>query len=175
MLTIIINLVLHNLIWFACVVGAARGHIWIGAILSASITTGQIIWFRQQHNLQPVLIWTAVLTCCGFIVDSSLAMASLIHFAANPYPIKLAPPWIIAIWLNFSVVMYMHFRAHFDKLWLLSILALICFPLAYAAGVKLGAAALPDGYRSLLWLGLIWAIILPAIVYILRSTREKGA
>jgi len=99
------------------------------------------------------------------VIDSIFAKYNLLVFQANPFYKNLSPPWMIALWLNFSTVLYACLKKYFLKYKILAFLSLFGFPLAYYVGVSLGAASLPNGNIGLLIIGVTWSIVLPGILY----------
>ena len=117
---------------------------------------------KQSYHLLNLIIFV---TATGFIVDSLFAAFKIILFRANPFFSFFSPPWMIALWTNFSIILYVFFNKYFLRCRLMFLLSLIGFPLAYAAGVGLGAASLLKGYISLFIIAITWAFVLPALLY----------
>lgn len=100
----------------------------------------------------------------GTLSDTVMMKMGLIEFSANPFQGYISAPWMSALWLSFAITFYSLLPSFFERYFLTSILSLISFPIAYAAGAALHAAYLPYGYASSMLIGLIWAILFPLIL-----------
>jgi hypothetical protein len=159
------NILCYYAVWFSCVLSAAQHMDWLGVTIALVITLVQCPCFYSQPYYKGLACFMLLLTTLGFIIDSGLSLFGCIQFHANPWPVALAPPWIIGLWLNFSFILYVHLKAYFHYFLPLFFLSLVGFPLAYCAGVKLSAASLPLGYVGLAILGCTWAVCFPSVLY----------
>ena len=162
---IIFHTVFYYIAWFGCLLSAAYDYYWLGIMIALIILMPQYYWQYKKRETKNLWIFIITLTLFGFIIDSCFLQLNLITFNANPFSFQLSPPWMIGIWLNFSVVLYGCLKKYFKNYWLFFILSLIGFPVAYLAGVKLGAATLPSGMTGLLIISITLAILLPLITY----------
>jgi len=162
MLRLLLNLSGYYLVWFACVLSASRGYVWVGFIASIIVTMLQVYCQSRFYSGRYLLHLIVALTLVGFAIDSFLLNWHLLYFQANPFNPRASAPWMIGLWINFAFILYAHIRSLFLRPWLLSVLALFGFPLAYYGGVVLGAANLPQGYIGLMVLGVFWAVAFPA-------------
>lgn len=165
---VVLFTVANYFIWFTCILSAASGRIWLGLILALIVTLTQLIWsHRAKIEIHYPLACLVLLS--GITIDSILSLSSIIVYHANPW--QLAPPWIIGIWLNFSLIYASCLLPLLTKKGLIATLAFIGFPLAYLAGAKLQAATLNYGYLSLLVVAITWAIVLPLLNHYLAQTK----
>ena len=86
----------------------------------------------------------------------------------------LAPPWIVALWLQFATSRETLLASLRDRPWIAAVVGAVGGPLAYGAGVRLGAASFPAGETtlSLLALAVVWGIVLPWATWF--AYREGG-
>lgn len=160
--------------WWACVLGAARGWPLLGPAVVAALLVLQV------GTLPPGLrgrTWRFVLLlgAAGTAVDSLLAGLGVftLRGAAVPW---LAPPWITALWCQFATVVPA-LAALAPRPAVAALLGAVGGPLAYAAGARLGAASLhPTAWVSLLAIGAVWAVALPAMLrlHALRPLSAEG-
>ncbi len=161
--------------WFAIVASAARGWIWAGPALAAGLLAAFSLGIAPRARLRWLLA-VALLGLVGGAADSLVSAAGLVRFAAGFHP-WLAPPWIAALW-SFSAVWLPNLRDLGRRPWLASALGAAGGPIAYAGGVRLGAATFPPlpqpPWPSFLAIGLVWAIALPLLlrVPILTASGE---
>jgi hypothetical protein len=59
----------------------------------------------------------------------------------------LAPVWIIAMWAGFATLLHVALRWLLPHRWLAALLGAVGGPLAYYAGMRLGAVNFPDPAR----------------------------
>ena len=166
MFRIVFHMVCYYIVWFTCILSASHHYYWLGLVTSIFFTSIQYYIQVKANQSRHLLILIGSLTLTGFVIDSIFAKYNLLVFQANPFYKYLTPPWMIALWLNFSTVLYACLKKYFLKNKILAFLSLFGFPLAYYVGVSLGAATLPKGNIGLLIIGLTWSIVLPGILYV---------
>ncbi len=146
--------------WFACVLGAARGHVWLGPVVVAVSLAVHVGRRRERLREGAVL---AVSALVGFLVDTALLRAGVVRISGAAFP----PLWLVALWPNFISTTAEDgiLRSLPRRPLLAAILGAIGGPLAYDAGARLGAIALgPNRLVSLAVVGLVWAAAVPALV-----------
>lgn len=145
--------------WLACVAGAAAGRFVIGPAVVAVLLA---IHLAASQERRRDLVLMAALGVAGSAIDSTLAAAGLLSFRGAPWP-WLCPLWITALWLHFATSRDSLFAALRGKPRTAAVVGLVGGPLAYGAGVRLGAASFhPQPLWSVLALALVWAVVLPA-------------
>lgn len=168
--TKLINFALFQAGWFACVLGAAFGRVWLGTSLG-------LVFVLIHLTLAPFLagemrlLGTAL--CVGLVVDSAhIGTGALVCFEGSVFP-GLAPPWILVLWMQIASTL------RFSLSWLEGryvfgcLLGACCGVLAYAAGVRLGAAGFgPDPTFALLQIGAGWGLALPLLLFLARKTAH---
>lgn len=157
----IVSVVVVQVGWFACVLGAARGLSWLGPavvlVFSALHCAYSFTWRRDLRLMLTLAI-------AGTILDSLLANLGLMAFYGrpDPWPAWLVPPWITALWLHFGTLRHALFRPLSKRSWIAALCGAVGAPVAYAGGVRLQAASFhPQLWPSLLALALAWAVLLP--------------
>jgi Protein of unknown function (DUF2878) len=167
-----INILFYQLTWFAAVFGAARGWWWTGLLVLLPFLVWQLR-IGPSRNVDVVLL--ACTGTLGFALDSLLAQTGLIHYVAS-WPIPgLAPIWIVALWLAFSLTLNHSLAFLQSRLLLASVLGALGAPLAYGvAGVGWGALSFPGSRASALFaLGLAWALVTPALLGLARFLDRR--
>lgn len=173
MLNIIFHIACYNIVWFSCVISAAKGYTWSGLSIAAAITLIQAIqqFYLQQHK--NLLRYTTTITVAGYTADSLFSYFGVLSFTSTPFSHYLAPPWMLGLWLNFAFVISACLKAYHKRYVVISIFSLIGFPVAYAAGAQLGAASAGYGPWSFLLLGLFWSLAMPFTLYSLNHITER--
>jgi len=155
------NIVLFQLGWFACVLGAARGWSGIGALIALAIVAGHVLHARQPRR---ELVLVAIAAAAGMLADSLLAASGWLNYeGAAPVP-GAAPYWIVALWALFAITLNVSMRPLRTRPLLGVPLGLVGGPLAYLGGEKLGAVALAQPLPALAALALVWAAATPLLL-----------
>ena len=155
---IIINFILFQIGWFACVVGAAKQMPWLGVIVVLAI----VIWHLSQAKQPKLEVYLLILTLIiGAIYDQTMLQNNLLTYQAHGWSNSLTPVWILALWAEFATILNVSLRWMHGR-WLIAILfGAIGGPLAYAGAARLGAVSLDVIPLSYVALSVGWAIITP--------------
>jgi hypothetical protein len=84
----------------------------------------------------------------------------------------VAPYWILAMWALFSTTLNLSMGWLKNSLVLASVMGAIFGPLSYVAGQRLGAIVLVDFVSSMVMLAIIWALVMPILVF--AASRFDG-
>jgi hypothetical protein len=163
---IIINFVLFQLAWFACVLGAAQQMPWIGVIVTVAI----VVWHLcQAKSAKPEVILLCFALIIGAAFDQVMHSTQLLTYQAHGWSDSLVPAWILALWAGFVTALNVSLRWMRGK-WLVMILfGAIGGPLAYMSAEKLGAVTLNSMPASYIALGVGWAILTPILVFLAQK------
>jgi FtsH-binding integral membrane protein len=164
----IINFVLFQLGWFACVLGAAKNTPWLGVIVVLAIVAWHL-W--QAKAAKPEIILLLITLLIGGVFDQLMLSSHLITYQAHGWSNALLPAWILALWAVFITTFNVSLRWMRNR-WLIAVLfGAIGGPLAYFAAENLGAVTL-NMSLAYVALGLGWAILTPLLLKI--STKFDG-
>lgn len=151
-------------LWFFCLISAAKGKPWVGVLAGMIIISTQILWqIRIAKDTRSLGRLMVTLTLSGIVVDSILLSQNVLTYSHNIFAPYFPPPWIIIQWVEFAIIIHALLQNYWQKTILLAILSLVGFTAAYLAGENLGAATLNYGFYSAFIIGIIWAILLPVI------------
>ena len=160
---LIINFVLFQIGWFACVLGAGKQLPWLGVIVVAVIVAWHLL---QAKQVKPELVLLVLALLIGGLFDQLMLINGLISYQAHGWSISLLPAWILALWAVFVTVLNVSLRWMRGK-WLVAILfGAIGGPLAYMGAEKLGAVTLNALPMSYVALSVGWAILTPLLLKI---------
>ncbi len=170
-MTRLINLVLYQAGWFACVLGAARGHPWIGGAAALSLVAVHALLARERARELRLLVAASLI---GAVLDSLQVLLGTLRFeTGQPVP-WLMPPWILVMWAQFATLLRFSLGWLLGRAGLAALLGAAGGPVAFLAGERLGAVRLhPETWPSLLSLAAAWAIAM-ALLTRLAGT-ERGA
>jgi hypothetical protein len=164
----LIDLALFNVGWFAAVLGAAAGAPWVGPVVIGAITFWRLWMLRFASGA--ILLYVLAFVV-GYAADLSMVLAGALEFperAVWPGPIaEPVPLWMPAMWTNFAGALHFSLRLLRGRYALGAIVGLVGGPLAYYAGMRLGAVTLPDPlWRSAPLVGVEYLIALPLLLWI---------
>ena len=167
------NFALFQVAYAACVLGAAAGHPWQGALLGVAVLPLNLAFVPATRRREDALMWLAV---CGggTALDSALYAAGAIGFppgaiTRSAWPDFLVPPWIAVLWLAVGTMLRSSL-AWLGRHKALAVgLSAIGGPLSFWSGARLGATELPMGVASLITLGFEYAVVLPLLLHLTRT------
>ena len=165
----LLNFVLFQIGWFACVLSAAALQPWIGALI-ALVIIALHLWRATLPAHELLLLIVAVLI--GAIWDSLLVMLGLLGYPAGTLIHNTAPYWIIVLWALFATTLNVSLQWLKEHLAMAALLGAIAGPLAYAGGAGLGAVELVDINMAFAALALGWALFTPLLLVL--ATRFNG-
>jgi hypothetical protein len=153
-------------LWFACVLGAARGHEWAGPVCVLGWCAFCLA--RSPRRGQEARALIAV-TLLGMLADTLISQAGWLRYEGTPLAGCLAPAWIAALWAAFATTFGTSFAWVAKDLRLAALLGALAAPLSYWAGERLGALALgTPRVLSLACVGAVWALALPLAIRVTR-------
>lgn len=110
----------------------------------------------------------------GLVADTAFLQAGLLAYAEPLPSVHLAPFWILVMWMNFALTVNVALRWLHGRYGLAAVLGLAGGPLAYLAGVKLGAAALTaDPVRAYGLIGLVWGVAVPLLFAVAERLNRR--
>jgi hypothetical protein len=158
----VLNFLLFQIAWFACVVGAARDMPWLGVAVTMAI----LYWhFHKTGLTKPECMLMVAAFVIGACFDQLMLSMHLVEYQQHGWSVSLVPVWILALWLAFATTLNVSL-AWMQRRYFVSLLfGAIGGPLAYLGAERIGAVFLRD-YPSYIALSLGWAVITPTLLYI---------
>ena len=144
--------------WFACVLGAAHGHPWLGPVVVLVALSVHVA--RQPSGGREVLVLGAA-AVLGFVVDTALLRTGVLHLDG-----MLSPPWLVALWPNFAAATARGglLGALRERPLLGALVGAAGGALAYDAGARLGPIGLvAPRLVALAVIAVAWSAVLPAL------------
>lgn len=170
----LIHTTAYYVAWFACITLAARGYVWISPLIVVVCVTLQLCWqYQTGRTLQGLWLLLAIVLFVSTLIDSVLVYEGIIIYAANPFAPYFTSPWMVTIWISFTVVLYATLTRLFDHLFLLGFFSFLGFALSFRIGASLGAAFFPYGSnKTCVFIGAIWFILLPFCVCCYQKIKD---
>ena len=157
------NFVLYQIAWFACVLGGAHGLPWVGVAVTAGAIAIHLAAAPSPRRDGALILSVAGI---GALWDGLLVGLGLLQYPSGMILPWLAPVWIIAMWAGFATTLPLSLRWLLGRWRLAALFGALGGPLAFYAGMKLGAVAFPDPIAALATLAVGWAILMPGICWI---------
>ena len=130
------KLVIYQVGWFACVLGAAWDRQGIGVTI-ALCSLGTHLWLSNDRQSQIRLIVAAA--AIGFVVDTAQLWAGIYKFPHGTLLESFPPPFMTVLWMQFATT-FRYSMSWLSKRYVLcAMLGLLGAPLAFLAGEQLGA------------------------------------
>lgn len=157
----LLNIVLFQVGWFACVVSGAMQRPWIGALIAVFIVTFHLLRApAREAELKLVLIAVGI----GAVWDSMLVWLNWLQYSSGILLPNTAPYWIVLLWALFATILNVSLRWLRGR-WLIAALAGAAGgPLAYYGGYRLGALEFGNESAALITLAIGWALITPLLM-----------
>ena len=159
----ITNVILYELGWACCVLGAAWGNPVIGGGLALCLVLAHL-WLSEDRFGELRLMLVVMLL--GLLVDSGQQAMNLFRFKPDGLGMVL-PLWVFVIWAQFATLFHYALSWLSTRYLLAFLLGAIGGPLAYGGGIRLGAAEF--GHHpifSLAMLAVMWALVVPFLVWL---------
>ena len=165
----IINFLLYQVAWFACVMGAAGGQPMIGVAVALLVIGLHLAQNRPAATELKIIGLTGLI---GGAWETLIVNQDWVRYVGGSTP-DMAPAWIVALWLAFATTFNVSLHWLQGRYFLAALLGLIGGPLAWYAGLRMGALELPELQTALMIIGLGWATLMPLLLYLAhRITRQ---
>jgi hypothetical protein len=165
----LINFLMFQVGWFACVLGGAHQLPWVGTLLVGIII---VLHLTRAYRPRSEMFLILLAIVIGSVWDSFLVWRGWLEYPSGTLVPDTAPHWILAMWGVFATTLNVSMR-WLKQRWLLAILSgAIAGPLAYYAGARLGGVVFADQAAALIALSLGWAVLMPLLMAL--SQRLDG-
>ena len=165
----LVNFVVFEAAWFACIVGVARGEPgWGTLVVIAAILWHVAVSARPSTELALVGLLAAI----GLVAESAVVSQGHVVYP-NGQPLAwVAPYWMVALWAEFAIALNVTLRWLKRRPVLAAVLGAFFGPLSFVGGVRLGAARFVDAPAALITLACMWAALMPLVMWL--SDRLDG-
>jgi len=165
------NLLFFKLVWLASLLGVAAGYAWLG-ILTLTLFITWHAATAPTARADFAIALTAMLV--GVLLDSLYVSSGLIAYKGELIWSDGAPLWILALWANFALTFNGCLQWLKERRMLAAGLAMVCGPLSYYGGIRLGTATVTGNDIALYALiGLGWSVAVPLLLWLLSRYEKK--
>ena len=155
-MSLLLNIVIYQTIWFLCVL---FGN--LGALLSLPLLALHFVFSDKKAADARMMV---ILGTLGLIIDGSLRAAGVLALSSWGWPIPL---WLATIWLGLATLPHHSLWWMRSRLFVNILFGALGGPLAYWGGMQLGAASFPLPLEySLLVLAAVWAVVWPLVMFL---------
>jgi hypothetical protein len=165
-----INVLLFQAAWFAAVLGAARGMLWLGPL--AMIPTLAVHLALQEDRQGEVRLLLAA-GLLGFLFDTAFVAGGVFTPLQHLLPRPFSPPWMVCLWLNFAATLNVSMAWLRGRYLLAALFGAIGGPLAYYSGARLGATEALPTTTGMLLLAIGWGAMTPLLVLLARVCTKN--
>lgn len=151
----LINIAAYQAAWFACVLGAANQLSWMGTAIALSIALIHVV---RAQNAEVELKLIGIAVVLGLAIDSGLSSARLVEFNTGVLIDGVTPHWMLALWVAFATTLLHSLHWLMKRPAWAALFGALGGPLAYYAGVKMGAMSVTAGAASFVAIGATWAL-----------------
>ena len=160
-----LNFIAFQVGWFACVLGAANGIAWFGAL---AVLAAAILHLKRARRPGAELRLLLAAMILGLVLDSALLATGWVaypgSFAGSEWLPPLAPYWLVAMWVLFATTLNVSMGWLHGRPLLAALFGAVGGPLSYWAGARLGAMELLQPTAALAALAVIWAVAMPVLL-----------
>jgi len=159
----VINVGLFQAAWFAAVLGAARGMLWLGPLIMIPVLAMHLALQDDRRGEMKLLLAAGLL---GFIFDTAFVAGGVFTPLKHLFPRPFSPPWMICLWLNFAATLNVSMawlRGHYL---LAAAFGGVGGPMAYYSGARLGATEALPTTTGMILLAIGWGIMTPLLVWL---------
>lgn len=162
----VINVVLFQAAWFAAVLGAARGLLWLGPLSMIPVLAVHLTLQENRRGEAKLLLAAGLL---GFLFDTAFVAGGVFTPLQHLFPRPFSPPWMICLWLNFAATLNVSLAWLRGRYLLAVLFGAVGGPLAYYSGARLGATEALPTTTGMLLLAIGWGIMTPLLVWLARA------
>jgi len=165
----LINFVLYQTGWLIIVISAAKKRPWLGSAAGLFLIAVHLVLARERKPEALNILWIGLL---GTFVDTIQAFFGVFVFESGYWSFWIAPFWITVMWMQFATLFHFALSWLTGRYILAAVLGFMGGPAAFLTGQRLGGVIFPYGtIYSLKVLALVWAVLLPVVLWISGRNR----
>ncbi|MFK7759020.1 MAG: DUF2878 domain-containing protein [Phycisphaerales bacterium] len=165
----ILNLVVFNIAWFACILGAGSGNPWLGPI--AVLISAVVHLYLLSFAARVIALYIAAFIV-GFASDWIVMLLGAVGFPEHARLLTPVPLWMSFMWINFATTLHFSMSWMNGRYLIAALFGLLGGPGAYYTGMKFDAITLGESlFTSLFIIGIQWALAMPLLVWLASFLR----
>jgi hypothetical protein len=160
-----LNFAVFQIVWTGVILSVAQGMPWLGCLLVAAAIA---LHLRLAPSAKAELQLIAVVTLLGAAFECLRLTQADVIYPNGQLASWMPAYWLLALWALMATTLNLSLRWLHGRMALAAILGLVGGPLAFSAGVRLGAARFENETQALISLGVGWLVIMPLLVLLAR-------
>ncbi len=161
----VVNAILFQACWFACVLGGARG-ISAWGLVAVACLAASVAW-RGSIRRDALLLLIAVPV--GLFLDSLWIAVGILDYGT-----ALAPTWIVVLWAAVALTLNHSLAFLQSRPWLGGLLAGLSAPFSYLMGARLEAVVVPHPWL-LAVVGVAWLFVFVGLFALARRLADRAS
>jgi hypothetical protein len=152
-----------QVVWFACVLGAARGLPWLGTAVGLAFVGWHLVRSGEAAGREAMIVLGA--GGLGAAVDVALLQSGAVAYASGEWVPGLGPHWMIVLWMAFGATLNVAYGWLRGRWVAAALMGAVFGPLSYWAGARLGGVIFPQSLEhGMLALAIAWLVAFPALI-----------
>lgn len=177
----LVNALTFQLVWFACVLGAAHERAWPGVTaafvhvsLTLALERGAARRAGRTVALSRALTAFVLAGVAGSAADMAQRVCGFVTYAGPVLGGVWAPLWIVALWIAFAATLSSSLAWLRGRLWLSLPFAALGAPLSYLGAERLGAVTIgAPRLASLAGVSVAWVIAFHGAQWLETRVRRE--
>jgi hypothetical protein len=165
-MNMLINVLVYQLCWFACILGGANGMPLLGVAI-VMLAVAYHLFSAPVPRSEFILLIIA--TIIGGAWDSLLVAMGWLVYPSGTLVAGTAPYWMVALWAAFATTFNVSLRWFKQHLALAALFGAVGGPLAFLAGERLGGVIFTSYPAGLGALALGWTLLMPLMLLIAQK------
>ena len=170
------NFLLFQAGWFACVLGASDGRLWIGPLATLVVLAVHLAFVARPGRRAVELGTIVAATLVGAALDTGLHSLDVLRYpTSGAWSGPLVPPWIVALWALFATMPAHSLSWLAPRPVLAAVLGAVGGPLSFLAGTRFDVVA-PGDVPAWTWIALAveYALATPLLLRLGRVAAGRS-
>ncbi|MCX7553927.1 DUF2878 domain-containing protein [Marinicella sp. S1101] len=168
----LINVILLNVLWFTCVLGAANDLLWPGFVVLL-VLIGINIYKKSLNKIDVKIVLFSIIF--GLVIDGILHARGMVNYELKILDAAFLPPiWIMILWVGFGATVRTGMQWLLNHPKIGAMFMLIGAPLSYVSAAKLGAAQIPVLWHAMSFIGISWLVYFVFIVWFTQQDKDSS-
>lgn len=171
-MNVVVNFLMFQAGWFACVLLGASTRPWLGPVVVLLLLAAHLAASPDRSAEWRLMAWALLI---GIVWENLLTLTGLtVYPTGQPFG-RFAPVWILAMWPLLAMTLNASMRWLRGRALLSVLFGAIGGPLAFLAGERLGAVVFADTALAMAVLAVGWALLFPLLMALSGRTAGLGS
>lgn len=153
---VVLNIILLNLLWIACVLGASNGWLWPSIVSLCILLLITYIYAGINRKDFNAIVFSLIF---GSLIDGFLQGSGLLIYASPFHQVSYLPPvWILILWIGFAASIKTGMQWFLYNPVIGTVIMTIGAPVSYYSASRLGAVSITSFEDAMLVIAVGWLI-----------------